>query len=153
MRTTIETGGIPGFSYFPHIAAIRIDGPFNARVPERHAEPRQDLCLPSSEYRSRKTACAKKILLPHSRGMHIGVPTTPEDVALLMSFLRPGPKRRGLRQRYSACRASVILANPEFIFRKEYVPDNVAVGKVYRISDLELASRLVVLLVEQYSRR
>ncbi len=35
-----------------------------------------------------------------------------------------------------------ILMDPEFYFRKEVEPANVAVGKAYRISDLELASRL-----------
>ena len=35
-----------------------------------------------------------------------------------------------------------ILASPEFIFRVEREPANVKVGASYRISDLELASRL-----------
>ena len=35
-----------------------------------------------------------------------------------------------------------ILADPEFVFRKEAEPANLAAGKTYRISDLELASRL-----------
>src|SRR5260370_23968091 len=35
-----------------------------------------------------------------------------------------------------------VLADPEFIFRKEREPANVAPGKPYRIGDLELASRL-----------
>ena len=35
-----------------------------------------------------------------------------------------------------------ILADPEFVFRKEAEPANVKPGQNYRISDLELASRL-----------
>ena len=35
-----------------------------------------------------------------------------------------------------------ILADPEFVFRMEAEPPNVAAGGTYRISDLELASRL-----------
>ena len=35
-----------------------------------------------------------------------------------------------------------IIAKPEFVFRFERVPAGVAPGKAYRISDLELASRL-----------
>ncbi len=35
-----------------------------------------------------------------------------------------------------------ILADPEFVFRKEAEPPNLATGQTYRISDLELASRL-----------
>src|SRR6185436_11961450 len=29
-RTTIETGGLPGFTFFPHVGSVRVDGPFNA---------------------------------------------------------------------------------------------------------------------------
>src|SRR5256885_4904889 len=35
-----------------------------------------------------------------------------------------------------------ILADPEFVYRGESEPANVAAGKSYRISDLALASRL-----------
>jgi hypothetical protein len=35
-----------------------------------------------------------------------------------------------------------VLVDPQFIFRFEQEPENVAAGTVYRISDLELASRL-----------
>jgi hypothetical protein len=37
---------------------------------------------------------------------------------------------------------SAVLINPEFLFRVEVDPDKAAPGAVYRISDLELASRL-----------
>jgi len=35
-----------------------------------------------------------------------------------------------------------ILANPEFVFRFERIPGNVAPGQTFKLSDLELASRL-----------
>jgi hypothetical protein len=35
-RSTIETGGLPGFSFYPHIGSVRIDGPPPAAPP--HAE-------------------------------------------------------------------------------------------------------------------
>jgi hypothetical protein len=28
LRSTIETGGLPGFTFFPHIGSVRIDGPY-----------------------------------------------------------------------------------------------------------------------------
>ena len=31
LRTTIETGGIPGFMFFPHIGMVRVEGPFDAK--------------------------------------------------------------------------------------------------------------------------
>ena len=30
LRSTIETGGLPGFTFFPHVGSVRIDGPYNA---------------------------------------------------------------------------------------------------------------------------
>jgi hypothetical protein len=30
MRDTVQTGPTPGFTYFPHVGTIRIEGPFNA---------------------------------------------------------------------------------------------------------------------------
>ena len=40
---------------------------------------------------------------------------------------------------------------PEFIYRRETEPANVAPGRSYRVNDLALASRLVVLPLEQHS--
>ena len=37
---------------------------------------------------------------------------------------------------------SAVLINPEFLFRVESEPRNIPAGGIYRISDLELASRL-----------
>ena len=30
VRSTIETGGLPGYTFFPHIGSVRIDGPYDA---------------------------------------------------------------------------------------------------------------------------
>jgi hypothetical protein len=48
---------------------------------------------------------------------------------------------------------SAILANPEFLLRVESDPRKMPASGVYRISDLELASRIVVLPVEQHPGR
>ena len=139
MRTTIETGGIPGYTYFPHIAAIRIDGPYNAKgLSDTPSRNKIFVCRPASA--DKEQACAKQILSTLARHAYRR-PTTPEDVALLMSFYEQGRKGADFDSGIQLA-VQLVLANPEFIFRKEYVPDNVAVGKVYRISDMELASRL-----------
>jgi len=31
LRSTIETGGLPGFRFYPHVGKLRIDGPFDAK--------------------------------------------------------------------------------------------------------------------------
>ena len=40
LRSTIETGGLPGFTLYPHVGNVRIDGPYDATgagdTPSRH---------------------------------------------------------------------------------------------------------------------
>ena len=31
-RSTIETGGLPGFTFYPHIGSVRVDGPARSSV-------------------------------------------------------------------------------------------------------------------------
>jgi hypothetical protein len=68
-------------------------------------------------------------------------PTTPADMDDLMPFYsagyRDGGFEGGIRDALTA-----LLADPEFLYRSEPAPGNVAPGEAYRINDLELASRL-----------
>jgi mono/diheme cytochrome c family protein len=140
MRTTIETGGIPGFSYFPHLASMRVDGPYNPQG--AHATPSLNkifVCRPASP--DKEDACAKQIVSALARHAYRR-PATAEDVDTLMSFYKEGRKEGGDFDHGIQLAVERVLADPQFLFRKEYVPENVAVGKAYRISDLELASRL-----------
>ena len=45
MRSTVQTGPTPGYTFFPHVGTIRIEGPFNATPADGLAEPPQDLRL------------------------------------------------------------------------------------------------------------
>ena len=58
-----------------------------------------------------------------------------------MAFYREG-RAEGDFDAGIATALSAVLINPEFLFRVESDPKKVAAGGVYRISDLELASRL-----------
>jgi hypothetical protein len=72
---------------------------------------------------------------------------TDGDVATLMAFFRDagGPAKSG---RYGAFQAGIqsavrrLLVSPEFLLRVERDPVNAVAGAPYRISDIELASRL-----------
>ena len=46
-RTTIETGGLPGFTFYPHVGSVRIEGPLKRRARDQYAQPRQGLRLPA----------------------------------------------------------------------------------------------------------
>jgi len=66
---------------------------------------------------------------------------TPNDLEGLLSFYQQGRNGgnfdSGIRTAIQA-----VLTNPEFVFRFEHAPANLPPGANYRLSDLELASRL-----------
>jgi hypothetical protein len=68
-------------------------------------------------------------------------PVTEKDLEAPLGFYRSGRETgdfdTGIRDGLTA-----ILASPKFLYRAERLPDHVAANAVYRISDLDLASRL-----------
>ena len=66
-----------------------------------------------------------------------------------MRVLRGRPRTAELRPAASSSPLRRILASPKFVFRVEPDPPARPPGATYRISDLELASRAVVLPLEQ----
>jgi hypothetical protein len=147
LRSTIETGGLPGFKFFPHVGKIRIDGPDNAKgASDTPSRRKIFVCRPTAP--AQEAACAKQIIEKLAR-QAFRRPVTPDDAEALMSFYQQGLNEGG--KTLSAADAfdhgielalRRILADPEFVFRKEAEPAEVKPGEPYRISDLELASRL-----------
>ena len=142
LRATIETGGIPGYQFFPHVGKVRLEGPANAkRASDTPSRRKIAVCQPPSGAGPRQEeACARTILSTLARRA-FRRPTTPADVDMLMTFYASGRRagtfddgiEKGLRR---------LLADPEFVYRREVAPANVPAGGAYRISDLALASRL-----------
>ncbi len=138
-RSTIETGGLPGFKFWPHVGKLDVIGPTKPEGATDSASLAKILiCKPAAA--AQETQCAQKILTTLARRAYRR-PITAQETTTLMSFYDQGYKdgkfyagvERGLER---------ILADPSFTFRTEAVPVNLAAGKTYRISDLELASRL-----------
>jgi len=138
-RPTIMTGGIPGFTFYPHIGRVRITGPLNgdgaADTPSRR---KIFVCHPAGP--ERQVSCAKQIIATLARHA-FRRPVTDADVELLMDYYQQG-RNSGDFESGIEMAVRCILASPDFIFRKEGEPADAAPGKPYRISDLELASRL-----------
>ena len=140
LRSTIETGGLPGFKFFPHVGKISIDGPMNAHGASDSPSRRKIfICHPTQA--SQETACAKKIIDNLARFAYRR-PVTPADTETLMSFYQQGRNAGGTFDTGVEMAIRRMLADPEFIFRRETEPANVKPGQPYRISDIELASRL-----------
>ena len=140
LRDTIETGGLPGYKFFPHVGKIRIDGPNNAQgasdTPSRH---KIFVCTPKGA--SDEPACAKQILSTLARHA-FRRPATDRDTETLMSFYQMGRNNGGSFDHGIEMAVRRVLVDPEFYFRKEAEPANLKPGEPYRISDLALASRL-----------
>lgn len=140
LRSTIETGGLPGFKFFPHVGKIRIDGPENATgASDTPSRRRIFICRPATP--AEETGCAKEIVDTLARRA-FRRPVTPEDTESLMSFYQQGRNESGNFDSGIELALRRILADPQFVFRKEAVPADAKPGAPYRISDVELASRL-----------
>jgi len=139
LRSTIETGGLPGFTFFPHVGSLRIDGPYNAaHATDTPSRKKIFLCQPARP--ADEEACARRIVGSLARRAYRR-PATESDITTLITFYRLGRDGadfdRGIEM---ALRR--LLADPQFLYRRETEPAAVATGTPYRISDLDLASRL-----------
>jgi hypothetical protein len=138
-RSTIETGGLPGFTFYPHIGRVRIDGPVQGTV--AHDSPSRErilLCKPRQP--SEEEACARRIATVLARHAFRGLQTA-ADVETLMRFYTLGRQGGSFDDGIEAL-VQRVLADPKFIFRVESAPAGLQPGTPYRVSDLDLASRL-----------
>ena len=145
LRSTIETGGLPGYKFFPHVGKIRIDGPNNPKGASDSPSRRKIyVCHPSTP--ASETGCAKQIVSTLARHA-FRRPVTDQDTEMLMGFYQIGRNDSGQGKSGDfdhgiEMAVRRILVDPEFYFRKEAEPATVKPGQNYRISDLALASRL-----------
>jgi hypothetical protein len=140
VRTMNSPGSISGYTFYPHVGQVFIEGPFNGRLATNtQSRDRIFECYPETS--DAETACAERIISTLT-GKAFRRPTTEDDVAMLMSFFDEGREAGGSFDYGIEAALQRILADPEFIYRSEIEPDDVEPGSPYRISDLELASRL-----------
>ena len=138
-RSTIQTGPTPGYTFFPHVGTIRIEGPFSASHATSSPSRRRLLvCTPARP--AEEEACARRIVQNVATGA-FRRPVTAGDLDALMEFYRQGRREKDFELGIEEALARV-LASPQFIYRIEEQPADVAAGQPYRISDLDLASRL-----------
>ncbi len=139
MRSTVQTGPTPGYTFFPHVGTIRIEGPFDA-TPAKDSPSRRKIFVCTPKTTAEETACARKII--SNLAMYgFRRPTTPADVNVLMDFYEFGRKEKDFDQGIEMALAR-ILASPQFIYRIEEQLVGNRPGQAYRISDIDLASRL-----------
>ena len=138
-RSTIETGGLPGYTFYPHIGSVRIDGP--AEATESVASPsraRIFTCHPANS--ADETRCAREIATTLARRAYRGYSTS-AHVDSLMEFYALGRRTGSFDDGIEAV-VQRVLVDPKFVYRVEGTPPNVAPGAAYHVSNLDLASRL-----------
>lgn len=128
------------FRGLPAVDRVSITGPLHATGPGDTASRRMIfVCRPSSQ--AEELPCAKKIISTLARRAYRR-PVNDNDLETLLSFYQKGRNEGGTFDSGIEAAIQLILASPEFLFRFEPDPPTLANGAVYRISDLELASRL-----------
>jgi len=131
--------GTYGINSLPHLRDLVIGGPFNPTgISETASRAAIFSCYPATA--AEEVGCAREIVERLSTKAYRR-PVSTGDVDALMGFYRQGAAEGGFE---SGVRTAVeaILASPHFTFRLERLPGDVTDGDAYRITDLDLASRL-----------
>ena len=151
LRETVSVASF-GFSFDlavdvkeePALWTIGIDGPFhvesNADPGDSPSRQRLFVCRPADATDAAETACAREILSRLARRA-FRRPATESDLDLPLALFDEGRRLDGFEAGIELALRKV-LVSPEFLFRIERDPPDAAPGSPYRLSDLELASRL-----------
>ena len=123
----------------PALGSVSIGGPFGASGSGDTPSRRQIfVCTPAND--KDEPACARRILSTLARRAYRR-PVTDPDLDALLRMYNEGHKRGGFEPGVEMA-LQRLLVSPEFLFRIERDSVGVAPASAYRISDLELASRL-----------
>ena len=122
----------------PAIYSISIIGPYEARIGDSPSRRRLFVARPASADEDER--CAKEILAALMRRAYRR-PVTDADLQGPLGLYRraraDGDFDAGIELALSS-----VLVSPHFLFRVEHDPAGISADTAYRISDLELASRL-----------
>jgi len=136
-RTAIDSNETKGA---PHIDKVNVTGPFKATGPgDTPSRRRIFTCRPGPGVD--EVACARRILTSLARRAYRR-PVNEVDIEELLTFYQRGRNNKGTFEQGIEMAMRRVISGPEFVFRLESDPSNVAPNTPYRVSDLELASRL-----------
>jgi hypothetical protein len=127
----------------PAIDQISMTGPYGATgAKDTPSRRRIFVCRPEGDKPSpgREDACAERILTTLMQRAYRR-PIAKADVEGPMAFYHEGRAGKDFDAGIENALGAVLI-NPQFLFRVESEPRTLPAGGVYRISDLELASRL-----------
>jgi hypothetical protein len=125
----------------PALSGVTISGPYAGTGPgDTPARRHLFVCQPGRAIGGDELACARRILSTLARRAYRR-PATDADVQRLLPFFTAGTSEGGFDRGIQKALERV-LVSPQFLFRIEHDAAGLAPGTPFRISDLELASRL-----------
>jgi hypothetical protein len=123
----------------PAVGSVAVNGPYKVAGPGDTPSRRAIfVCRPKRI--QDEARCAETILSTLARRAYRR-PASDADVRTLLSFYKTGRSKGSFDNGIQGA-LERLLTDPQFLFRIERDPDHARPGAVYRISDLELASRL-----------
>ena len=138
-RKSLENNVIAQLQYPPIIGFFRISGPFSSERPVDSPSIRKVYtCRP--ENTDQEESCANEIISTLAKKA-FKRPVDSQDLEALMVFFEQG-RAEGSFEDGIELALRRILASPQFLVRFEKEPADLAPGEIYRVDDLELASRL-----------
>lgn len=128
-----------GITSLPHLRDLIVSGPYNTTgISETATRSKIFSCRPTVP--SEELGCAREIVSRLSSEAYRR-PLSDNDISGLMNFYSAGSARGGFEGGVRRA-LEAILASPHFVFRFEREPENKDPGETYRLSDVDLASRL-----------
>jgi mono/diheme cytochrome c family protein len=123
----------------PAVEFVYIGGPYGA-TGHGDSPSRRKVFVCTPKDAAGEEPCARQILSTLAARAYRR-PVTDQDVNTLLGFYRAGRDEKDFDEGIQKG-VERILAAPAFLFRVESVPANAPPGSAYRLSDLDLASRL-----------
>ena len=125
----------------PAVNQVSVTGPYAPQgAGDTPSRRRLFVCRPAGQDKVEEEKCAGTILSTVMRRAYRR-PVAKAEVDESLAFYRKG-RAAGDFDAGIATALSAVLSNPAFLFRVESDPKTVPPGGVYRVSDLDLASRL-----------
>lgn len=131
--------GGAGVTTLPHLRDLIISGPYSITgMSETASRKKIFTCRPTAAAEERP--CAREIISRLGNEAYRRS-VSPSDLDGLMQFFDKGAKKGGFEIGVRTA-LEAILASPYFVLRLEREPTDLKPGQTYRVSDVDLASRL-----------
>ena len=147
LKDTVKPEGILDTAinqaFFEGVGTVSVAGPFAAKGPgDTPSRRKVFICRPSAP--QDEQACATKIITNVARRAYRR-PINSDEIPALLAPYKASRKNASFEEGIRLA-LQRILVSPYFLFRVESDPAGIASGAAYRVSDIELASRLSLFL-------